>query len=116
MPTLVDSSEALAVEVSCSDDALTVVLNDGRSVSVPVVWFPRLLKATPKERSEWDFIGGGIGIHWDAIDEDISVASLLRPERFMRLPDRRLRSTLLPALPRGATPPSPRKRRALRAK
>jgi Protein of unknown function (DUF2442) len=84
MPTLVDSSEALAVEVSCSNDALTVVLDDGRTVSVPVAWFPRLLNATPKERNDWELIGGGLGIHWEAIDEDISVASLLPPERFMR--------------------------------
>ena len=95
MPTLADSSEALAVEVACSDDALTVVLEDGRSVSVPIVWFPRLLNATPKERGDWEFIGGGLGIHWEAIDEDISVASLLRPEKFMRLPDPALESTPL---------------------
>ena len=84
MPTLVDRSETLAVEVACSDDALTVVLDDGRTVSVPLMWFPRLLNATPKQRKEWEFIGGGIGIHWEAIDEDISVASLLQPEKFMR--------------------------------
>jgi hypothetical protein len=87
MPALVDSSEVLAVGVSCSDDALTVVLDDGRSVSVPIVWFPRLLNATPKQRGDWEFIGGGLGIHWEAIDEDISVASLLRPETFMRRPN-----------------------------
>ncbi|MBI1745301.1 MAG: DUF2442 domain-containing protein [Acidobacteria bacterium] len=85
MHTLVESSEALAVDVSCSDDLLTVVLDDGRTVSVPLVWFPRLLEATPQERKNWEAIGGGIGIHWEAVDEDISVASLLQPERFMRL-------------------------------
>lgn len=85
MPTLVESSEALAVEVSCSDHSLNVVLDDGRSVSVPLVWFPRLVAATPKQRKKWELIGGGIGIHWEAIDEDISVASLLQPEKFMRL-------------------------------
>ena len=84
MPTLVDSSETLAVGVSCSNETLTVVLDDGRIVSVPVTWFPRLSNATPKERRNWELIGGGIGIHWEAIDEDISVASLMRPERFMR--------------------------------
>ena len=77
MPTLVEHSEALAVDVSCSDDALTVVLDDGRIVSVPVVWFPRLLNATQKQRKDWEFIGGGIGIHWEEIDEDISIESLL---------------------------------------
>ena len=85
MPTLLASSEALAVDVSCSDDSLTVVLDDGRTVSVPLVWFPRLLAATSQQRKDWEPIGGGIGIHWEAIDEDISIASLLQPERFMRL-------------------------------
>src|SRR5713101_2710002 len=93
MPILVDRSETLAVEVACSDDALTVVLDDGRTVSVPLMWFPRLLNATPRQRKEWEFIGGGIGIHWEAIDEDISVASLLQPENFMRLPDDALQPT-----------------------
>jgi len=85
MSTLVESSEATAIEVSCTNDALTVVLSDGRVVSAPLAWFPRLLGATTKQRREWKLIGGGIGIHWEAIDEDISVASLLRPESYMRL-------------------------------
>ena len=93
MPTLVESSEALAVDVSCSDDSLTVVLDDGRTVSVPLVWFPRLLAATSQQRKDWEPIGGGIGIHWEAIDEDISVASLLQPERFMRLANKALQPT-----------------------
>jgi hypothetical protein len=81
----VESGEALAVDVSCSDDSLIVVLDDSRTVSVPLVWFPRLLAATPQQRKDWESIGGGIGMHWEAIDEDTSVASLLQPERFMRL-------------------------------
>ena len=85
MPALVESSEALAVDVSCSEDALTVVLDDGRTVSVPLVWFPRLLEATADQRQEWEPIGGGVGLHWEAVDEDISIASLLQPERFIRL-------------------------------
>ena len=93
MPTLVESSEALAVDVSCSDDSLTVVLDDGRTVSVPLVWFPRLLAATSQQRREWEPIGAGIGIHWEAIDEDISIASLLQPERFMRLANAALQPT-----------------------
>jgi hypothetical protein len=86
MPVSAEPTEAVAVDVSCSDDALSVVLDDGRTVSVPLVWFPRLLAATAKQRKHWEPIGGGIGIHWEEIDEDISVASLLQPERFMRLP------------------------------
>src|SRR5881296_1379278 len=85
MHTSVVSNDAIAVDVSCSSDALTVVLDDGRTVSVPLAWFPRLLNATEKQRTHWEFIGDGIGIHWEEIDEDISVASLLNPEKFMRL-------------------------------
>ena len=103
MPTLVDRSETLAVEVACSDDALTVVLDDGRIVSVPLVWFPRLLNATRKQRNQWEFIGGGIGIHWEAIDEDISVASLLRPEKFMRLASNAMPPTRSGPLPHPST-------------
>ena len=90
MSTLLEKAEALAVEVSCSNDALSVTLSDGRVVSVPLVWFPRLADATPRDRSNWELIGGGIGIHWQEIDEDISVESILRPENFMRLPNKRL--------------------------
>jgi hypothetical protein len=90
MSTLVARAETLAVDVSCSRDVLSVTLSDGRVVSVPLVWFPRLADASARERSGWELIGGGIGIHWERIDEDISVASLLRPENFMRLPNEAL--------------------------
>ena len=85
MHTLAKTSEALALEVICNEDELTVVLDDGRTVSVPLAWFPRLQHATPGQRRKWELIGGGIGIHWEVIDEDISVDSLLRPEKFMRM-------------------------------
>ena len=85
MSTLVEKTEALVVGVSFSSDALSVRLSDGRVVSAPLAWFPRLADATPRKRSDWELIGGGIGIHWEEIDEDISVESLLRPENFMRL-------------------------------
>ncbi len=90
MSTLVDRTEALAVDVACTDDTLRVVLSDGREISAPLAWFPRLLEATARQRAEWEFIGNGIGIHWESVDEDISVASLLQPENFMRLPNRRI--------------------------
>ena len=77
MSTLAVNVEPLAVDVSCTDDALRVVLADGREIAVPLVWFPRLLNATPEQRKEWRLIGGGIGIHWEPVDEDISVESLL---------------------------------------
>ena len=114
MPTSVASSEAIAVEVSCSNDNLTVVLDDGRTVSVPLVWFPRLLNATEKQRNEWDFIGGGIGIHWEEIDEDISIASLLNPEKFMRLANHAMQPTPLTARSRRSAVPSARKKRSPR--
>lgn len=78
MSTLAIEVEPLAVDVSCRDRALRVALADGREISVPLSWSPRLLGATPEERKQWRLIGGGVGIHWEAIDEDISVESLLR--------------------------------------
>ncbi len=93
MSTLVESSEVTAVEASCATDALNVVLADGRTVSVPLAWFPRLLDATAKQRADWELIGRGIGIHWEAIDEDILVASLLQPQNYMRLKNAALQRT-----------------------
>ncbi len=84
MSTSVVRAEVLAVDVRCTDDALNVVLSDGRTISAPLAWFPRLLGATPRQRAAWKLIGGGIGIHWEALDEDISIAGLLQPENFMR--------------------------------
>ena len=78
MITLAVEVEPLAVEVVCTDDSLNVVLADGREIAAPLVWFPRLQSATTQERKNWRLIGGGIGIHWESIDEDISVESLLR--------------------------------------
>jgi len=66
-----------AENVTITDDALTVELSDGRTISVPLAWFPRLLHATPEERGHWRFIGKGHGIHWEDIDEDISIENLL---------------------------------------
>ncbi len=90
MSTLAQRAEALAVDVACTDNTLRVMLSDGREISAPLAWFPRLLEATARQRAEWELIGGGIGIHWESIDEDISVASLLQPENFMRLPNKRM--------------------------
>jgi len=67
-----------AIEVEVSEDELSVGLADGRRIAVPLAWFPRLLHATPKERSKFEILGGGIGIHWPEIDEDLSVEGLLR--------------------------------------
>lgn len=66
-----------ATDVSTTDDTLTVDLADGRTLSVPLAWYPRLLHGTPKEREKWRLIGSGAGIHWPDLDEDISVEGLL---------------------------------------
>ena len=66
-----------AQNVQVTSNALIVDLNDGRTVSVPLAWFPRLLHGTPKERKNWRLIGEGEGIHWSDLDEDISVENLI---------------------------------------
>jgi len=66
-----------AESVTITEDTLSVDLSDGRTISVPVAWFPRLLQSTPEEKNNWRLIGKGRGIHWEDIDEDISVEALL---------------------------------------
>lgn len=66
------------VDVSVTDVSLTARFADGREISVPLVWYPRLLRATPEQREKWEFCGGGYGIHWPEIDEDLSSEGLLR--------------------------------------
>jgi len=66
-----------ALNVSITDDTLSVDLSDGRSISVPIAWFPRLLHSSEEERNNWRLIGRGQGIHWEDIDEDISIEGLL---------------------------------------
>jgi len=68
---------ALAQSVSVNDDALVADLADGRTITAPLAWFPRLAHGTPAERANWRLIAAGEGIHWPDLDEDISVASLL---------------------------------------
>lgn len=64
--------------VEFTDEALSVSLMDGRVISVPLVWYPRLLEATEAQRNNWRISGGGYGIHWPDIDEDLSTEGLLR--------------------------------------
>lgn len=71
----------LALEVRVTENELTVSLVDGRTISVPLAWFPRLLHATPEQRSHFEIMGDGEGINWPDVDEDISVAGLLRGVR-----------------------------------
>ena len=73
--TEVNVPEAMAI--SATEDTLTAELSDGRIISIPLSWYPRLVHATPHERNNWDLIGGGQGIHWPDLDEDISIEGLL---------------------------------------
>jgi len=78
MSTLANkSTNALACKVWFTKDMLYVQLQDGREIGVPLLWFPRLRKATGEQLRDWRLIGNGIGIHWESLDEDISVSALL---------------------------------------
>jgi hypothetical protein len=65
-------------DVRVNDDAITVDLFDGRTIMVPLAWYPRLLRATPEQRANWCIAGAGYGIHWPDIDEDLSTQGLLQ--------------------------------------
>lgn len=69
--------DPVAVNVVISDNALQIVLSDGRELSAPLAWFPRLRDATPAQRENWERIGRGHGIHWPDLDEDVSVRALM---------------------------------------
>ncbi len=77
MSSSVVETVPLAREVEVTSDELTVTLADGRRLTVPLAWFPRLLSASPEARAEWQLLGDGEGVHWPEADEDISVAGLL---------------------------------------
>lgn len=77
MNTLTLANSPAAVHLRVNDQALIVSLADGREVSVPISWFPRLSHAEPRDREIWELIGQGHGIHWPELDEDISVENLL---------------------------------------
>ena len=79
MPISAAKFDATAVDVRVTDDQLLVILADGRELAAPLAWFPRLTEATSEQRKNWRLIGRGHGIHWPDVDEDISIASLLRP-------------------------------------
>ena len=69
---------ARVMHVSSTDAVLVVELEDGRTISAPLAWYPRLLHASQKDRDDWEVAGAGFGIHWPTIDEDLSVEGLLR--------------------------------------
>ena len=78
MPISAVRVDATAIDVTVTDERLIVTLADGRELSAPLAWFPRLSEATAEQRQKWRLIGRGHGIHWPEVDEDVSVASLLR--------------------------------------
>lgn len=78
MGILALSADERVRDVRVSEDALMVDLMDGRTISVPLVWYPRLLGGTPKQRSNWKVCAAGYGIHWPDLDEDLSTEGLLR--------------------------------------
>lgn len=78
MSTLAVKLDSHAVDVSVDDNALRFVLADGREISAPLEWFPRLRDASEAQRKKWRLIGRGIGVHWPDIDEDVAVDTLMR--------------------------------------
>jgi len=81
MSTLTIERETFAQEVGFTEDSFVVNLDDGRSVSVPLAWYPRLAAGTKKEREHYELIGDGEGIHWPALDEDISIEGIIAGRR-----------------------------------
>lgn len=78
MGILAPGADERVANVEFTDDVLSVALMDGRTISVPLVWYPRLLNASKDERQNWHISGGGYGIHWPDVDEDLSTEGLLR--------------------------------------
>ncbi|MBN2446842.1 MAG: DUF2442 domain-containing protein, partial [Phycisphaerae bacterium] len=73
MSSSVTDTNPLARDVEVTDTELIVALADGRKISVPLAWFPRLLHATPEQRQKWELLGDGEGLHWPQVDEDLSI-------------------------------------------
>lgn len=81
MHSLAQENDTRVMQVSIDEARITVDLMDGRTISAPLAWFPRLANATPQQRNAWELAGGGHGIHWPEIDEDLSTEGLLRGAR-----------------------------------
>ncbi len=78
MGILAPTADERVKDVRIAEDTLSVDLMDGRTITVPLVWYPRLLDATPEQRSHWETCSAGYGIHWPDVDEDLSTEGLLR--------------------------------------
>jgi hypothetical protein len=89
MGILAISADERVAHVEFTDDSLSVRLMDGRTISVPLAWYPRLLEANPEQRRNWKIAGGGYGIHWPDLDEDLSTEGLLRGAPAPRVPTSR---------------------------
>ena len=90
MSSLALQDDPHAEHVHCTDDELVVALTDGRTLSVPLTWFPRLANARPEDRAKFELLGDGQGIHWPMLDEDISIRGLLAGKpSFEAAPNRR---------------------------
>ena len=89
MGILAPGADERVANVEFTDDVLSVALIDGRMISVPLVWYPRLLDASKEERQNWRISGGGYGIHWPDVDEDLSTEGLLRGAPAPRRPSAR---------------------------
>ncbi len=74
----IKTTNALAMDVGFDKEMMHVLLNDGREISIPLEWVPKLRNATRKQREKWRLIGGGVGIHWQNLDEDLSVTGMLK--------------------------------------
>lgn len=81
MHSLVSDNDLRVMSVQIDDDRLTVELMDGRAISAPLAWYPRLSSASPAQRDNWELAGGGYGIHWPDLDEDLSTEGLLKGAR-----------------------------------
>lgn len=78
MHSLISDTDLRVMNISIDEDRLTVELMDGRTIGVPLAWYPRLANATPQQRNNWELAGAGYGIHWPDIDEDLSTEGLLQ--------------------------------------
>ena len=86
MHSLATETDVRAMHVAVEEARLVVDLMDGRTIAIPLAWYPRLANATPEQRSHWELAGGGYGIHWTDIDEDLSTEGLLRGARAPQAP------------------------------
>ena len=91
MHSLAPETDVRATNVVLDDARLVVDLMDGRTIAVPLAWYPRLANATPQQRNHWQLAGGGYGIHWPDIDEDLSTEGLLRGARVKHIKDTHVR-------------------------